>query len=297
MKMTFGVHLPLHGRYAYVDVEKVTVLAERLGFRSLWAGDHFFLPAQSYERLGTDATRPDKLEAWPVLAALAARTRRITLGTRVSPIPFYLPGRLAKIVATVDIISNGRAVLGVGAGWHREEAVAFGLPWRPLETRIDQMFEGLEIIMKLWTEERTAFKGRHYQVKDAPCFPKPVQKPTPPVFFGGNAPRILDAAGRMRQGWLPLTDTPIDELRSRTARIWAAASEAAKDREAITVAASLSYPAGTGARPEDWVTKVQELASLGVAQTILDLSQTSLPPDDGLDLLEKLADHVLPAYA
>lgn len=296
MRMSFGVHLPLHGRYSYADVERAAVLADRLGFTSLWVGDHFFLPAQSYRGIGGDPTRPDKLEAWPVLAALAARTQRVTLGTRVSPIPFYLPARLAKIVATVDVISNGRAILGVGAGWHRDEAVAFGLPWRPLKTRIDQTLEGLEIIRGLWTEQRTTFKGRHFQVEDAPCFPKPVQKPTPPIFFGGNAPRLLDAAGRTGQGWLPITDTPVDELRTRTTQVLDAAAQASRNRDEVTVAASLTYPGGTGARHEDWMEKVRQLGAMGITQTILDLSHMSMPPSLGLDFLEKFAGHVLAAY-
>lgn len=297
MKMSFGVHLPVHARYSYAEVEKAAVLADRLGFRSLWVGDHFFLPPQSYERIGGDPARPDKLEAWPVLAALAARTQRITLGTRVSPIPFYLPGRLAKVVTTVDVISKGRAVLGVGAGWHREEAVAYGLPWAPFKTRVAQMLEGFEVITRLWTEERTTFKGRYFRVEEAPCFPKPVQKPRPPIFFGGNAPRILDAAGRRGEGWLPSTDMPVDELKLRVSRVFAAAAQASRDRDAVTITASLTYPGGIGMSPRDWLEKVREMASLGVTQTILDLSQMSAPPDEGLDLLERFAVHVLPVYA
>lgn len=296
MKMGFGLHLPLHGQYSYRDVEKAALTADRLGIRSLWVGDHFFLPIRSYERIGGEAAKPDKLEAWPVLAALASRTSRITLGTRVSPVPFYLPGRLAKIVATVDVISTGRAVLGVGAGWHREEAVSYGLGWLPLQERIDQMFEGLEVITRLWTQDRATYTGKYFHVENAPCYPKPVQKPTPPVFFGGNASRILYAAA-VGSGWLPLTDTPLERLGSWVERIFAAAAKAGRQRESVMVGASLTYPGGTGERPEDWVRTVRKLGSIGVTQTILDLSQMAMSPEAGLDLLERFAGCLVSAFA
>ena len=115
--MRFGVHLPTHGEYGYAEVLKVSLVADELGFNSLWIGDHFYLPREFYEKTGWDPDKPNKLDAWILLSALAVQTKRIRLGARVSPLPFYEPARLAKIVATVDIISGGRVNFGVGAGW------------------------------------------------------------------------------------------------------------------------------------------------------------------------------------
>ena len=118
--------------------------------------------------------------------------------TRVSPIPFYIPPRLAKMVATADIISHGRTLLGVGAGWYKWEAISYGVGWGSHRERIEKMLEGLEIILRLWTQNRTTFKGKYYQVSDAPFWPKPVQKPHPPIWFGGYSDAIVEATVNQR---------------------------------------------------------------------------------------------------
>ncbi|MDH5441510.1 MAG: LLM class flavin-dependent oxidoreductase, partial [Candidatus Bathyarchaeota archaeon] len=97
MKISFGAHIPIHGAYDYEAFSKTSMLADKLGYDFITVGDHFFLPSGSYERMGGDPDRPDKLDAWVALATLAVDTKRLKLGTRVSPVPFYLPSRLAKV--------------------------------------------------------------------------------------------------------------------------------------------------------------------------------------------------------
>lgn len=113
MTLNFGVHMPIHGIYDYKAFLETSMFADRLGYDYVTVGDHFFLSPEFYRRAGGDTDRPDKLDAWVALAALAAETKGVKIGTRVSPLPFYLPARLAKMVATVDIISGGGLYLGL----------------------------------------------------------------------------------------------------------------------------------------------------------------------------------------
>jgi alkanesulfonate monooxygenase SsuD/methylene tetrahydromethanopterin reductase-like flavin-dependent oxidoreductase (luciferase family) len=151
--MRFGVHLPTHGEYGYAEILKVSLVADELGFSSLWIGDHFYLPREFYEKTGWDPDKPNKLDAWTLLSALAVQTKSIRLGARVSPLPFYEPARLAKIVATVDVISGGRVNFGVGAGWFRDEAVSYGVYWGGHKERLSRTLEALEVILRLWAED------------------------------------------------------------------------------------------------------------------------------------------------
>jgi F420-dependent oxidoreductase-like protein len=128
-------------------------------------------------------------DAWTTIAALAARTTTLRLGTMVSPATFRLPGLLANAAATADHVSGGRIELGLGAGWMEREHRAYGFPFPETSERVARFAEQLEIVHRLWTEERVDFRGRYYTLEDAPAQPKPVQKPRPPIIVGGSGGR------------------------------------------------------------------------------------------------------------
>jgi F420-dependent oxidoreductase-like protein len=131
------------------------------------------------------------LEGWTVLAALAAVTHRIRLATLATAIGYRNPAHLAKIAATVDQISGGRLTLGIGAGFYEDEYKQYGWEFPPQPaTRIQQLEEAVQLILKLWTEPRTAFHGRYFHVEDAILEPKPVQKPRPPVMIAGGGEQL-----------------------------------------------------------------------------------------------------------
>jgi alkanesulfonate monooxygenase SsuD/methylene tetrahydromethanopterin reductase-like flavin-dependent oxidoreductase (luciferase family) len=288
MRLDFGLHLPIHGAYDYNTVLETSILADELGYDYITVGDHFFLPSNSYRKLGGDPDKPDKLDAWVTLSALAAKTKRVKLGTRVSPIPFYLPSRLAKIVTTVDIVSGGRAVLGVGAGWYKEEAVSYGIRWGSHKKRIERMLEGLEIILKLWLEEKATFQGKHYRVCEAPFWPKPVQKPHPPIWFGGSSSVIVDATAKHGDGLFPTTDIPLDRLEKLYSRVRVA--EKRYDRNShVMLGSSLSYPNGIGEKPSEWVETVESQKKIGASLVLVDFSTTSTPPAEAQSFLKGFA--------
>src|SRR5438270_887692 len=147
-----------------------------------WAFDHF-IP------LGPDPTGP-QLEGWTLLGALAARTERLHIGLMVTGNIYRHPAVLAKIGATVDVISHGRLDFGIGAGWNELECNMYGIPLYTPGERIRRLGEACEVIKRLWTETVANFDGKYYQLKDARCEPKPVQKPYPPYVIGGSGEQL-----------------------------------------------------------------------------------------------------------
>ena len=134
-------------------------------------------------------------DAWTTIAALAARTTTLRFGTLVSPVTFRLPALLANAAATADHVSGGRIELGLGAGWMEREHRAFGFPFPETSVRLAMFAEQLEIVHRLWTEERVDFRGEHYVLDDAPALPKPLQQPHPPLLVGGKGTRGHCRAG------------------------------------------------------------------------------------------------------
>ncbi len=151
-------------------------------FEHAWLFDHF-MPI-----IG-DSSGPC-LEGWTLLAALAAETRRLRVGIMVTGNTYRHPAILANMGATVDIISGGRLDFGIGAGWNQMEHDAYGIPLYAAGERIHRLGEACEVIRLLWTEPRANFSGKYYQLTDALCEPKPVQKPYPPFVIGGSGERL-----------------------------------------------------------------------------------------------------------
>ena len=165
--------------------------ADETGFRSLWVMDHFYqLPPLG----GPD--RP-MLEAYTLLGALAASTQRIELGAMVTGVTYRHPAVLAKQVTTLDVLSRGRAILGLGAAWYEEEHAGYGVPYPPVGERMDRMEEAAQICRLMFTEEAPSFEGRYYRIESARNVPRPVRPGGPPILIGGSGPkRTLRAVAR-----------------------------------------------------------------------------------------------------
>lgn len=177
----------------YNHISQIVIEADKLGFDGALMPDHYM-----WGTMGGRLTRPDRfvtLETWMTISYLFAKTENIKLGTLVTSIPFRPPGMMAKMVATLDNLSNGRVIFGVGAGWAQEEFDGYST-WDSDKVRVDKTKEGLELMLKLWTEDEVTVKGTHYTAKNAVIEPKPVQKPYPPLLFGGSGNRMLSLAGR-----------------------------------------------------------------------------------------------------
>jgi len=164
--MRFGVKTG-QGGYSYADLKKVWTAADVLGYDSAWLHDHFFALGDKNALC---------LEAWTALAALAAATKKLRIGTMVTSVSYRHPSLLAKMATTIDVISGGRLIMGLGTGWYEEEYIAYGYDFPDQRTRVQQLREALVIIRKLWTEERVTYNGRFYSLQDAISSPKPLQK-------------------------------------------------------------------------------------------------------------------------
>lgn len=188
------------------NVVELARRAEALGYDSIVVTDHIVIPRRiesryPYNRTGrlfvpADA---DYLEPLSMLCFLAGATRTIRFGPSVLVLPYRNPVLTAKMLATVDVLSGGRLLVGVGAGWLAEEFAAVGAP--PFAARGAVTDEWIEIFLALWTEDAPVFEGRFYRVRDVGCFPKPVQKPHPPIFVGGNSRPAIRRAARYGQSW------------------------------------------------------------------------------------------------
>lgn len=175
---------------AYLDAVRAV---EALGFDTLWNFDHM-LP------FAGDEAAPC-FETWTTLAAMAAHTSRIRIGALVNGVLYRDPATLAKAAVMVDQISNGRLEFALGAAWAEREFRAYGLPFPPVGERMGRLEEALTIVTSLWTQPRTSFAGRYYTIDNAPCEPKPVQQPHPPIMVGGSGSRTLRISARHATIW------------------------------------------------------------------------------------------------
>jgi F420-dependent oxidoreductase-like protein len=230
----------------------LALACEEHGFEALFRSDHYYSVMGAPERGSTDG--------WTLLAALAARTERIRLGTLVSPVTFRHPTVLAKAATTVDEISGGRAELGLGAGWWTEEHETHGFPFPPVPERMEMLAEQLEIVHGLYQEALFTFEGRHYTLRDCLFLPKPVQQPHLPVIVGGKGgASIARLAARWADEYNTFFVKP-DEARARFGRVRDAVEAEGRDQDSFVT--SLMAQVAVGADHEDLIRRVERLMQL-----------------------------------
>jgi F420-dependent oxidoreductase-like protein len=305
--LRFGIQTPQEGA-TYDALAAHWREADALGFDSVWLDDHLYA-----------VVRPPgepQMEAWTQHAALARETHRIDLGILVTCNSYRSPALVAKLAATLDVLSNGRFVHGLGAGWYQSEYEGYGYEFAPIGVRLAQLDEALTLQKLLWSEERASFEGRYYRLRDAWCSPKPVRRPHPPILIGGGGERVLlrlvarhadvwnsggDVAeigrkldvlrrhcaaegGRSRRSRSPVGNVIVDadagRAEARLARV-AAAWGRARHR----------WPPRAHRTPERVVERVREYAALGVTHFIGMFGRV-----DDLRSTRLFAERVLPAF-
>lgn len=276
----FGLFLSQANR-SWDEVLDSFLLAEELGFDHAWLVDHL---------LDTDGPPSHPChEAWTLLAAIAARTERIRLGVLVTSNTFRHPAILAKEAVTVDHISQGRLILGLGAGWHEGEHHRFGIDLPPPAERVDRLEEAIQIITALMSSERTTFEGRHYHLDDAPLEPKPLQQPRIPLLIAAHRPRMIRLAARYADQWdtfpeLPgsATDGVTEGIDERVRRFDAACRDAG--RNPASIRRSTWAGAEVGASEGAYVDFVRHHRGLGFTDFM-----TVLPGPSDLATLRRIA--------
>lgn len=191
----FGVKISQSG-YSFDEVVALCQKAESVGFESFWVADHMY-------SWGRKVTNETALECWSLLSALSGVTKRIRLGTLVTCPLFRSPPILAKISSTIDVISGGRLEFGIGLCGPSTppELMGFGLGFPKRAERVQRLTETLEILKSMWTQEVTDYRGKYYTITGALNSPKPIQKPYPPVWIGGENEDMLALAVRYARGW------------------------------------------------------------------------------------------------
>ena len=226
----------------YNQLLEVARVTEETGFDAFFRSDH-------YLKIFSPSHGPGPSDAWVTLAGLARDTRRIRLGTLVTPVTFRHPGPLAISVANVDAMSGGRVELGLGTGWYDDEHAAYGIPYPALGERFERLEEQLEILTGLWgtpADETFSYDGTHYQLKDSPALPKPLQHPAPPIVMGGGGQKRTPRLAAKFAAEFNLPFCPIDFFKEQTDRVRAACEAIDSDPATMTFSAALVVACGDG---------------------------------------------------
>jgi len=265
--------------------------AEELGFDSVWVHDHVFNVGHVFDRIGGKPY----YEPLTLLSFVAARTRRVRLGTSVLVLPYHNPIRLAKTAATLDVLSGGRLILGVGVGLIEKEIRAMGSPFAERGALTD---EAIAVMRALWTEDEPSFDGKYHRFAGMKFSPKPLQKPSIPVVIGGVSRAAIRRAARLGDGWQPLGLAP-EALGQGIARLRTEAQSYGRDVSTIPVSIAMSLGVSTprryalGKDPAEVVQNAKAYASLGV-QTLV-ISANTGDPTEARSALETIAREVLTA--
>jgi F420-dependent oxidoreductase-like protein len=256
-------------------------LFEQLGFDSAWNCDHFIQPS--------NPSAP-YFEAWTHLAGLAMATSTIRIGCLVSSNTFRHPALLAKEIATVDHISGGRLIAGIGAGYYEPEHEMFGIDLPSTAELISRFEEAIRLIDQLLTNDTTTFEGHYYHVHEARMRPAPLQKPRPPLLLGAKGPRMLRICARYADTWN--SSGPLAELRDRNARLTEICEEIGRDPSTI-VRSVYHWIPRSALDPWDSVAAFEEVVGLyreaGFTEFIIDH-----PHDEQLTVLERVAADIVP---
>jgi probable F420-dependent oxidoreductase len=280
--MQIGLILPIaedderRATPSYAEIRAIALQAESAGFDSIWVYDHLLY------RFGDNPTA-GIWECWTLLAALAEATERVRLGTLVMCVPFRNPALLAKMADTLDEISHGRLILGLGAGWHQPEFDAFGVPF---DHKVDRFEEALQIIIPLLREGKVDFTGTYYSAPNCELRPRGPSARGPEILIASFKPRMLELTARYADSWNTAWLGRPTGLPDRRAALEAACAKAGRDPAtlAVTVGVSVAYPVPgkisdtppapdkvlTGT-PADVAAGLRAYADMGVAHVICSL--------------------------
>ena len=275
--MRLGLDVAQH-HLDWDELLKRVRFAEEAGFDGAWVFDHF-------QALYGDRRGPC-MEAWTLLAALAASSERIRLGALVTGVTYRHPSILATEAITVDHVSNGRLEMSLGAAWMEAEHRELGIPFPPRKERFERLEEAVQVVKLVMTTDGATFEGRHYQLRGASYLPRPVQRPHPPIWIGAGGPRhTIPVAARHADVWHTFGSP--ENLQSKSLVLDEAAKLAGRDPSSILKATDLSI-----SEPWDEVLATAEaVRDLGFGYLVVDW------PTEGWGRVEEFVDRVMPELA
>tara|TARA_Y100000588_G_C14081132_1_gene850211 strand:- start:203 stop:1120 length:918 start_codon:yes stop_codon:yes gene_type:complete len=293
--MKIGFMLPVFGEMATSkNIIEMAQLAENRGFESIWTNDHVIMPTQietpyPYSKSGDYIADPkgNQLEAYTSLAFVAGCTKKIRLGFSITVAPYRHPLVTGKMIASMDILSNGRIIVGVGAGWLNEEFDALGVP---SSRKWERTEEHIRVWKELWTAEEPNFEGEFYRFSNVQSRPQPMQKPHPPITIGGNGKACFRRIVELADGWQVVSEAPNDvysldgDLVKDLATLHQMAEEAGRDPKTIEVTTVII--AGTA---DSVLRDLPHYEQIGVSRLILDFPAFESDPDKMAKILDKIA--------
>ncbi|MEU7971312.1 LLM class F420-dependent oxidoreductase [Micromonospora sp. NPDC049089] len=287
--MKLGLHywnysIPADPAAIAPTLAQAATVAEQAGVASFTVMDHFFQMDAVF------AAEEPMLEAYTTLGYVAAMTQRMTLGVLVTGVMYRYPGLLAKTVTTLDVLSGGRARLGIGASWYEREQLGLGVPVVPVAERFERLEETLRVCLQMWSADDGPFNGKHYQLAETINSPQPLSRPRPPIMIGGGGEkktlllvaRYADACNLFGRGGIDDIARKLDVLRGHCA---------AEGRDYDTIEKTVVAAQAPLDDTDAFLAEVSEYAALGV-------SEVQVTPDrDPVEFARRLGDEVLPRLA
>lgn len=269
-------------------VAEISRTADAVGFDSLWVMDHFFqmeMPAR-----GLDAQQP-MMDGYTLLSFMAGHTQRATLGTLVTGVHYRQPGHLIKIVTNLDVLSGGRAMLGIGAGWYERESRGLGFPFPPVAERFERLEETLRLAKQMWADDPSPFQGKHYQLAEPINHPQPLSKPHPRILIGGSGEKktlrlvaqYADACNLFAYAGPEGVQQKLDILKAHCDAL-------GRDYDTIERTTLDTATIGMGGTPTQMIERCQQMAAVGVQHVIF-----NMPMDYLIAPIETIGREVIPA--
>jgi F420-dependent oxidoreductase-like protein len=297
--MKIGLQIP-NFTWPGGPVEMASTLAEiartadENGFASLWVMDHFFQIGGRDRSSTLGPAEDNMLESYSTLSYIAGLTHKVKLGTMVTGVIYRYPGILIKTVTTLDVLSGGRAYLGIGAAWNEREAHGLGVPFPPVKERFERLEETLQIAMQMWSGNNGPYQGKHYQLAETLCTPQPLSKPHPPILIGGmGEKKTLRLVAQYANACNLFAGMGTDTLRSKLDILKKHCQAVGRDEAEIekTVLSTAHLAPGKQSAAEI-VEQVRELSKLGIQQVIF-----NMPNTQDIKPLETLGREVIPIVA
>ncbi|MEM7032572.1 MAG: LLM class F420-dependent oxidoreductase [Chloroflexota bacterium] len=270
---------------------RIAQTADEVGCDSIWVMDHFF--QMDMPQMGLKPEEP-MMDGYTTLGYIAAVTKRAKLGTLVSGVTYRHPGHLIKIVSNLDVLSGGRAILGIGAAWYEREALGLGFPFPPLKERFERLEETLQIAKQMWSDGVEPYNGRHYQLAEPMNNPMPLSKPHPPILIGGTGEKkTLRMVAQYGDACNFFAFLGNDEITRLLDVLKGHCDTVGRDYAEIEKTALGMLNLGEGGQsPADIINMCQSLAKVGIQHVIF-----NMPNNYDLSQIETLGQEIIPAVA
>lgn len=273
---------------------EIAATADEAGFYSIWVMDHFFQIGSRDRSSFLGPAEDEMLEGYSTLSYLAGFTKKARLGTMVTGVVYRYPGILIKTVTTLDVLSSGRAYLGIGAAWNEREARGLGVPFPSVKDRFEQLEETLQIAGQMWSENNGPYNGKHFQLAETLCNPQPLTKPHPPILIGGGGEKktlrlvakYADACNLFARMGIENVRNKLDILKSHCEKVGRDYGEVEK------TLLNTVHLARDKSSPKDVIEECRELAGIGIQQVIF-----NMPNVHEITPLEIFGREIIPAVA